>query len=111
MYDVVHAMRTRIITSPSFSGDKVLGAILFEDTMVGPPFCVQIVTSHTLARMSNGFLNNSARATIVSVAFQSLTPPGSSSFRPKTLALCRIATSPAFQRVSTSGKERMLFRF
>ncbi len=26
-------MRTRIITSPSFNGDRVLGAILFEDTM------------------------------------------------------------------------------
>jgi len=33
MYDQVHAMRTRIITSPSFTGDKVLGAILFENTM------------------------------------------------------------------------------
>ncbi len=33
MFDVVHQMRTRIITSPSFSGDRVLGAILFEDTM------------------------------------------------------------------------------
>ena len=33
MFDVVHAMRTRIITSPSFGGDRILGAILFEDTM------------------------------------------------------------------------------
>jgi fructose-bisphosphate aldolase class I len=33
MYDQVHAMRTRIITSPSFTADKVLGAILFENTM------------------------------------------------------------------------------
>lgn len=33
MYDMVHAMRTRIITSPSFTGDKILGAILFENTM------------------------------------------------------------------------------
>jgi fructose-bisphosphate aldolase, class I len=33
MYDQVHAMRSRIITSPSFTGDKVLGAILFENTM------------------------------------------------------------------------------
>jgi len=33
MYDVIHAMRTRIITSPSFTGEKVLGAILFENTM------------------------------------------------------------------------------
>jgi len=33
MYDQVHVMRTRIITSPSFTGDKVIGAILFEDTM------------------------------------------------------------------------------
>lgn len=33
MFDLVHAMRTRIITSPSFNGDRILGAILFEDTM------------------------------------------------------------------------------
>jgi fructose-bisphosphate aldolase class I len=33
MFDAVHQMRTRIITSPSFNGDRVLGAILFEGTM------------------------------------------------------------------------------
>lgn len=33
MFDKVHEMRTRIITSPSFTGERVLGAILFEDTM------------------------------------------------------------------------------
>ncbi len=33
MYDLVHAMRTRIVTSPSFGGDRILGAILFEMTM------------------------------------------------------------------------------
>lgn len=33
MFDQVHQMRTRIITSPSFDGDRILGAILFEDTM------------------------------------------------------------------------------
>ena len=33
MFDMVHAMRTRIITSPSFGGDRILGAILFEMTM------------------------------------------------------------------------------
>jgi fructose-bisphosphate aldolase, class I len=33
MFALMHAMRSRIITSPSFSGDHVLGAILFEDTM------------------------------------------------------------------------------
>lgn len=33
MFDLMHAMRTRIVTSPSFSGDRVLGAILFENTM------------------------------------------------------------------------------
>lgn len=33
MFGVVHAMRTRIITSPSFSGERILGAILFENTM------------------------------------------------------------------------------
>ncbi len=33
MFDLIHQMRSRIITSPSFTGDKVLGAILFEQTM------------------------------------------------------------------------------
>ncbi|HTM95148.1 MAG TPA: fructose bisphosphate aldolase [Croceibacterium sp.] len=35
MFDLIHQMRERIITSPSFSGDKVVGAILFERTMDG----------------------------------------------------------------------------
>lgn len=33
MYDLIHAMRARIIKSPAFTGDKVVGAILFEQTM------------------------------------------------------------------------------
>jgi fructose-bisphosphate aldolase, class I len=33
MYDRIHEMRTRIIKSPSFNGERVLGAILFENTM------------------------------------------------------------------------------
>lgn len=33
MFRLVHEMRTRIITSPAFSGEYILGAILFEDTM------------------------------------------------------------------------------
>ncbi|MBN2741646.1 MAG: fructose bisphosphate aldolase [Rhodobacteraceae bacterium] len=33
MFDLIHQMRTRIIKSPAFSGDKVVGAILFEQTM------------------------------------------------------------------------------
>jgi fructose-bisphosphate aldolase class I len=33
MFDRMHAMRSRIITSPSFDGTRVLGAILFEGTM------------------------------------------------------------------------------
>jgi fructose-bisphosphate aldolase class I len=33
MFDLIHAMRSRIITSPAFSGERILGAILFEQTM------------------------------------------------------------------------------
>jgi fructose-bisphosphate aldolase class I len=33
MFDLVHAMRSRIVTSPAFEGNRVLGAILFEMTM------------------------------------------------------------------------------
>lgn len=33
MFDLIHEMRTRIMTSPSFTGEKILGAILFEQTM------------------------------------------------------------------------------
>ena len=35
MFDMIHAMRARIIKSPAFTGDKVMGAILFERTMDG----------------------------------------------------------------------------
>ncbi len=33
MFAIVHQMRTRIMTSPSFTGQRILGAILFENTM------------------------------------------------------------------------------
>jgi fructose-bisphosphate aldolase class I len=33
MFALVHQMRTRIVTSPSFTGERILGAILFENTM------------------------------------------------------------------------------
>jgi fructose-bisphosphate aldolase class I len=33
MFDRIHEMRSRIVTSPAFTGDRVLGAILFEATM------------------------------------------------------------------------------
>jgi fructose-bisphosphate aldolase, class I len=33
MFAIVHQMRTRVITSPAFTGERVLAAILFEDTM------------------------------------------------------------------------------
>src|SRR5438445_13826509 len=33
MFTVVHQMRTRIMTSPAFTGERIIGAILFEKTM------------------------------------------------------------------------------
>ena len=33
MYRLIHAMRSRIMTSPDFSGERIMGAILFENTM------------------------------------------------------------------------------
>jgi len=33
MFALVHQMRTRVMTSPAFDGDRIIGAILFEDTM------------------------------------------------------------------------------
>ena len=33
MFAIVHQMRARLITSPSFTGERIIGAILFEDTM------------------------------------------------------------------------------
>ncbi|HVF53919.1 MAG TPA: fructose bisphosphate aldolase [Actinomycetota bacterium] len=33
MFEVIHTMRARIMTSPAFNGDRILGAILFENTM------------------------------------------------------------------------------
>ena len=33
MFAIVHQMRTRMITSPGFNGDRIIGAILFENTM------------------------------------------------------------------------------
>src|SRR5919204_2569598 len=35
MFDLIHQMRTRIITAPAFASGKVIGAILFERTMDG----------------------------------------------------------------------------
>ncbi len=35
MFDLVHKMRERIVTNPSFTGNRILGAILFENTMNG----------------------------------------------------------------------------
>ena len=33
MFERIHEMRTRIITNPAFNGDRIIGSILFEDTM------------------------------------------------------------------------------
>ena len=37
MFDMVHAMRARIVNAPEFSGEKVIGAILFEMGFNGIP--------------------------------------------------------------------------
>ncbi len=34
MYDIVHQMRSRVVGSPGFTGDRIIGAILFEGTMM-----------------------------------------------------------------------------
>ena len=42
MYDVVHKMRTRIVTSPAFSGKRLIGAILFNNFLIlSSPICVR----------------------------------------------------------------------
>src|ERR1041385_2317906 len=33
MFGIIHQMRTRMITSPAFNGERIIGAILFENTM------------------------------------------------------------------------------
>ena len=45
MYAAIHAMRVRIVTAPSFTGDKVLAAILFERTMNGEADGVPVPTA------------------------------------------------------------------
>src|SRR6202042_3897038 len=35
MFDFVHALRTRVFTSPAFDGDRVIASILFQQTMEG----------------------------------------------------------------------------
>src|SRR6201996_3520592 len=35
MFKLIHEMRVRIITAPAFTGEKIIGAILFEATMDG----------------------------------------------------------------------------
>jgi fructose-bisphosphate aldolase class I len=44
MYKLIHEMRVRIITAPAFSGEKVIGAILFEATMDGQARGKQVPT-------------------------------------------------------------------
>ena len=36
MFDLVHAMRTRVMTSPAFTSERILAAILFERTLDSP---------------------------------------------------------------------------
>ncbi len=73
MFDLVHQMRTRVITSPSFTGERIIGAILFEDTFapatrhceLSVPFaCVllaghHVVIYHLLAHRSRTLLSRS----------------------------------------------------
>ena len=62
MFDLVHQMRTRIITSPAFDGDRIMGAILFEMTMdrqvrVAPPptTCGTSSESYRSSRSTRGW--------------------------------------------------------
>jgi len=56
MFAVVHEMRTRIMTSPSFSGQRILAAILFENTMdrdvQGRPTAEYLWTEKSVRRQS-----------------------------------------------------------
>jgi fructose-bisphosphate aldolase class I len=45
MFELIHQMRVRIITSPSFTGQKIVGAILFERTMDGKANGVAVPTA------------------------------------------------------------------
>ena len=46
MFDLIHEMRTRIIKSPSFTGDKIIGAILFEKTIEGVSCACDILSEY-----------------------------------------------------------------
>ena len=55
MFTIVHRMRTRIITSPSFTGERIIGAILFENTID------RDIEGHR-ARTTSGTRNGSCRS-------------------------------------------------
>ena len=62
MFRLIHEMRVRIMTAPAFTGDKVIGAILFEGTMDGEvrgkptprPICGKTAASSRLSRSTDG---------------------------------------------------------
>ena len=58
----MHEMRVRVMTAPAFTGDKVIGAILFERTMDGevqgkpvPPSCGKTAASCRSSRSTRGW--------------------------------------------------------
>ena len=61
MFDLIHQARSRLIESPSFTGDKILATILFEQTRIAPstgrtpsPSCGSRSTSCRSSRSTRG---------------------------------------------------------
>jgi fructose-bisphosphate aldolase, class I len=72
MYEAVHAMRTRIITSPAFTGEKILGAILFENTSTYNIYCCFVLFWEKRSERQSHH-NNTHFATMIIILFLPIT--------------------------------------